>query len=109
MGTKARSVLIIPALLLLLIGVTLVRWNVHAAATNRYQEVKGWPKLPPGMELGEVAGVAVDKNGHVFVFHRPGRGFDLTASEKLKQPTGLEIDDGTWKLLASWGADTFLV
>ena len=83
--------------------------SVHAAPPNRYVEVKDWPKLPSGVELGEVAGVAVDMNGHVFVFHRPGRGFDLTATEKLKEPPVLEIDADTGKLIASWGANTFLV
>ena len=46
------------------------------AATLRYEEVKDWPRLPAGLQMGEAAGVAVDSNGHVFVFHRPGRGFD---------------------------------
>lgn len=79
------------------------------APTNRYVEVKNWPKLPPGVELGEVAGVAVDANGHVMIFHRPGRGFDLKESTKLTEPTVLEFDPDSGRLLSSWGADMFLV
>ena len=30
----------------------------------------GWPVLPQGWNFGEVAGVAADGKGHVFVFHR---------------------------------------
>jgi peptidylamidoglycolate lyase len=82
---------------------------LHAAPATRYEEVKDWPKLPANVVLGEVAGVAVDVSGHVFIFHRPGRGFDLTATEKIKEPTVLEIDADTGKLIASWGANTFLV
>ncbi len=80
-----------------------------AAPAMRYQEVKGWPSLPAGVQLGEAAGVAVDVNGHVFIFHRPGRGFDLKATTKLTEPTVLEIDANTGKLISSWGANMFLV
>lgn len=83
--------------------------DVSAATANKYEEVKDWPKLPAGVELGEVAGVAVDTNGHVLIFHRPGRGFDLKATEKLKEPTVIEIDPTTGKVIGSWGANMFLV
>ena len=72
------------------------------------EEVKDWPSLPPGVQLGEAAGVAVDVNGHVFVFHRPGRGFVLTEKTKLTEPTVFEIDANTGKLISSWGANTCL-
>src|SRR5207245_4719469 len=39
----------------------------------------------------------------------PGRGFDLTATEKLKEATVLEFDADTGKLIASWGRNMFLV
>jgi peptidylamidoglycolate lyase len=78
-------------------------------ATDRYEEVKGWPRLPPGLQLGECAGVASDANGHIFVFHRPGRGFETTATEKLTEPTVLEIDPDSGRLINSWGANMFLV
>jgi len=80
-----------------------------AAPAVRYQEVKDWPRLPPAVQLGEAAGVAVDVNGHVFVFHRPGRGFDTAATTKLTEPTVLEIDADSGTLIHSWGANMFLV
>jgi DNA-binding beta-propeller fold protein YncE len=80
-----------------------------AAAAARYEEVKAWPQLPPTIEMGEAAGVAVDMNNHVFVFHRPGRGFEPSATEPLKEPAVLEIDGDTGRLIRSWGANTFLV
>ena len=85
------------------------RLPIAALSTVRYQEVKDWPRLPAGVQLGEAAGVAVDMNGHVFVFHRPGRGFDTAATAKLTEPPVLEIDADAGTLINSWGANTFLV
>ena len=79
------------------------------AAAASYEEVKGWPRLPAGVEMGEAAGVAVDADGHVLVFHRPGRGFDTAATELLKEPAVLEFDPQDGRLIRSWGANTFLV
>ena len=79
------------------------------AATLRYEEVKTWPRLPAGVQMGEAAGVAIDTNGHVFVFHRPGRGFDTSATETLQEAAVLEIDADTGRLIHAWGANTFLV
>ena len=79
------------------------------AAAPAYEEAKGWPQLPAGFQMGEAAGVAVDADGHVLVFHRPGRGFDTAATELLKDPAVLELDPRDGKLIRSWGANTFLV
>src|SRR3954468_20777799 len=95
--------------LALAIGFATAALQLQAAPATRYEEVKDWLKLPAGVELGEVSGVATDRSGHVFVFHRPGRGFDLTAIEKIQKPTVLEIDGETGRLISSWGANTFLV
>ena len=85
------------------------RPQVVTASAVRYEEVKQWPNLPAGVQLGEAAGVAVDANGHVFVFHRPGRGFDTAATTKLTEPAVLEIDAGSGRLINSWGSNMFLV
>jgi len=109
MGAGIRAV---PALAAVGLIVTLLaggRAGAVAATVTRYEEVKGWPSLPPDVHLGEVAGVSVDSNGHVLIFHRPGRGFDLKETTKLTEPTVLEIDANTGKLLSSWGANLFLV
>jgi len=36
----------------------------------RYRIIKNWAKLPPGWEFGDVAAVGVDRNDHVYAFHR---------------------------------------
>src|SRR5262249_3428670 len=109
MISRIRAVL--PVTVLLLTGVLPVVMPQQAAAATvtKYEEVKNWPSLPPGLQMGETAGVAVDRNGHVFVFHRPGRGFDVKATTKLTEPAVLEFDPDTGKLISSWGANTFLV
>ena len=78
-------------------------------AVGLYEEVKNWPALPSDLQFGEVAGVDVDTHGHVFVFHRPGRGFEPGATELLEKAAVVELDAATGKVIASWGAKTFLV
>src|SRR5262245_43932581 len=80
-----------------------------APPANSYEEVKDWPRLPATVQLGEVSGVAIDTNGHVFVFHRPGRGFDPQATEVLKEHAILELDADSGNLLNSPGANIVLV
>ena len=74
-----------------------------------YEAVRDWPQLPRGLKMGETSAVAVDRNGHVFAFHRPGRGFEPDATALLTEPTVLQIGPDTGKLLNSWGANMFLV
>jgi peptidylamidoglycolate lyase len=90
-------------------ALALTAWSADGAPSSAYQEVKDWPRLPPGVQFGEVAGVDVDRHGHVFVFHRPGRGFEPTATELLEPPAVMMFDEKTGERLASWGARTFLV
>jgi peptidylamidoglycolate lyase len=109
---RARSVAgfaVVVAGLLIAFGGGRGRLHLDAASAVRYEEVKDWPKLPAGVQLGEVPGVDVDANGHVLIFHRPGRGFEPTATALLTEPAVLEVDADSGKLLASWGANMFLV
>jgi peptidylamidoglycolate lyase len=95
--------------LLSLALVVLTSFLAMPRAAGGYEEVKNWPALPADVQLGEVAGVDVDPQGHVFVFHRPGRGFEPGATDVLEKAAVLEIDAATGKLIAAWGARTFLV
>jgi peptidylamidoglycolate lyase len=105
---RAHRVFFVGLAALLIAAMPDLRHETFAAAV-RYEEVKNWPALPAGIEMGEAAGVAVGASGHVFVFHRPGRGFDTSAIEPLEQDAVLEIDDDTGQLIRSWGANRFLV
>ena len=55
--------------------------------TIRYQSVPDFLKLPPDLYLGEVAGVAVNSKGHVFVFSRgdtTGPAYGAAAAQLLE-------------------------
>ncbi len=45
-------------------------WAQQSAPEIPFDSVPDYPKLPPGMNFGEVPGVAVNSKGHVFVFTR---------------------------------------
>ncbi len=81
-------------------------------AAPRYAVDPYWPKVLPGnWQLGAVAGVAVDRRGHIWIIHRPG---SLSDDEKaasfnppraeccVAAPSVVEFDaEGT--VLRSWG------
>lgn len=108
MGRHAPRLLPLVAGIVAALAAASGRATVGAAAV-RYEAVTTWPRLPARVQMGEAAGVAVDRRGHVFVFHRPGRGFDTAATEVLQDPAVLEIDPDTGQLIRGWGAKTFLV
>lgn len=105
------------AILLALLAAT---WSASAASSSgttptrtvpvRYHVVHGWPRLPPGRDLGGVAGVDVDVNGDVFVFHRNGREWpssNVLSTKLIALPTVTVFDGQSGRILAEWGADTF--
>src|SRR5437016_5506089 len=53
-----------------------------------YESVPDFPKLPPGMNVGEVPGVAVNSKGHVYVFTRSnsatGPAYGAAAAQLLE-------------------------
>ena len=58
-----------------------------------FTPVPHWPDLPPGMELGDVAAVAVDDRDQVYLFNRGPHPMIVTTSEGA--------------FLRSWGEGTF--
>lgn len=73
---------------------------------TEFQVVADWPRLPAGYVLGQVAGVAVDSLGHVWIFHRATASFDN--EEPIREPTVAELDPDTGELLSTWGAGLFV-
>jgi peptidylamidoglycolate lyase len=73
-------------------------------------EVEGWaPRLAPEDTLGLVAGVAIDAQGRVVAFRRAGRPFSPAGETPIDRPAVLVLDPSDGTVLASWGADRFLV
>lgn len=114
-GLRGRVTLVLGTMAMSALGVVAVMPGGYGLAASaaapivRYEEVKDWPALPAAVPMGEAAGVAVDTSGHVFVFHRPGRGFDTAATKTLTASPVLEIDAESGRLIRAWGANTFLV
>jgi len=84
----------------------------HAQSIPKYKVDASWPKqLPNNWILGQIGGMAVDKDDHIWVLHRPR---SLTPDEAgaaqtppiadccLPAPAVLEFD-GDGNLLKSWG------
>jgi sugar lactone lactonase YvrE len=73
-----------------LVGLALLVSPAYAQSVPEipYESVANLLKLPPDMHLGEVAGVAVNSRGHIFVYSRGGSSqgpaFANTASQILE-------------------------
>ena len=76
-----------------------------------YQLVQNWPRLPNGLVLGQVAGLDVDSNGNVYVFHRAERfwGGEEIKLEFIASPTVLVLESETGEVIDQWGAETFVM
>jgi peptidylamidoglycolate lyase len=79
-------------------------------ALAEYELVKEWPAMAKDQEPGICAGVAVDAQNRVFVFHRGARVWKTPFPE---EPIGaavvLMLDGPTGKLIGQWGADQFIM
>ena len=83
-----------------------------AAATPHFRVAPFWPKpLPDNWILGQVAGVAVDRNDHIWIIHRPATLVD-DEREAMKTPPATRCCkaappvmefDAEGNLLRHWG------
>jgi len=73
------------------------------SAPNPYRTVTGWLKLPEGRVFGSTGGVAIDKNGHIWVAERCGaKGFVAASCAGSKLDPVFEFDE-TGKVLRNFG------
>jgi peptidylamidoglycolate lyase len=81
-----------------------------ALAQPQHTIVPDWPKLPEGQALGLCAGIGVDAQNRVFVFHRSGRKWSNPfPKEPIPAPTISVFDGPTGKRLATWGENRFIM
>ncbi len=77
---------------------------------TNYELVSGWPELSKGYMIGQPTGIGIDKNDHLFVFHRAGRMWSTPFPDSaISQNTVLELDNESGKILHSWGANYFIM
>jgi peptidylamidoglycolate lyase len=75
-----------------------------------YELVSGWPALATGYQLGQPTGIGIDKDDHIFIFHRAGRKWTTPFPDSLiAKNTVLELDNETGKIINSWGANYFIM
>ena len=92
------------------IAIFIVSLVTAAFAEPQHIVVPGWPKLPEGHVLGLCAGVGVDAQNRVFVFHRSGRKWSNPfPQETISQPTVSVFEGASGKLLATWGQNRFIM
>ena len=81
-----------------------------AFAQPQHEAVPDWPQLPERHVLGLCAGVGVDAQNRVFVFHRSGRKWSNPfPKEPIAKATMSVIDGATGRLLSSWGENKFIM
>ena len=81
---------------------------VVAGTASGYHVVHGWPLLPEGRILGNVAGVAVNSRNEVFVFDRGKRPWkEPLPTDPIAEPTIKVFDGKTGKLLREFGEAMF--
>lgn len=69
-------------------------WEVEESPKDmRYKAIEGWPTLPDGWNLGQVAGVAADTHGRYYIFHRGDKAPHLICFNRRGE------------VLKSWGKD----
>ena len=56
---------------------------VQTPAAPRFEVDPFWPKMPPGLILGQVSGITVDARDHVWIIQRP---WSLNSDEKATNP-----------------------
>ena len=75
-----------------------------------YELVNNWPELSKGYKLGQPTGIGIDKDDHIFVFHRAGRIWTKPFPDSvISKNTVLELDNESGKIINSWGANYFIM
>jgi hypothetical protein len=76
-----------------------------AAAAKRlpmFEVDKSWPKMPPGMKMGDPSSIAIDAQDNVWVLHRPRT---LKTEEIPTAAKPIVIFDSAGNFLRQWGGD----
>ncbi|MCX2745316.1 peptidyl-alpha-hydroxyglycine alpha-amidating lyase family protein [Mangrovivirga sp. M17] len=110
-----NSFLICTLVLLLTLSCTKSKDNREANREDtkgRYELVADWPNLPEGLVLGSPAGLGLDTEGNLMVFHRSSRRWDrdtISTLPLIPENTISTIDTNTGEILRSWGKNLFIM
>lgn len=97
-----------PRLFLVLATLCLFRLAARGA---EFQVIHGWPQLPEGDIIGQVAGIGCDSRGDVWVFHRGSRAWmaDPSKAGPIAEAAVYCFEGKSGKVRTKWGANTFLL
>lgn len=96
--------------ILLRVAMCLTASHFLTAAEPAYQVVPDWPTISDGRALGLCAGVGVDSQNRVYVFHRCGRVWATPfPTEPIDEATVSIFDGPSGRFLRSWGAGQFVM
>lgn len=98
-------------LVLCLSLILLGRWFVLRPMGSNYRANTSWPHLPEGFVLGQVTGIGVDSEEHVWIFARREKVWDAEPFDPsvILAPTVLGFDGQTGELLSAWGENRFVM
>ena len=77
--------------------------NRGAREAPRFEVDPRWPTIPDSVNMGEVSSVAVDRNDHVWILHRPDSGpavLEFDASGRYLRGWGGPADGYEWPAIA---------
>ena len=80
-----------------------VAQNRGASQAPRFEVDPLWPAIPASINMGEVSSVAVDRNDHVWILHRPDSGpavLEFDASGRYLRGGGGPADGYEWPAVA---------
>ncbi|HLX79926.1 MAG TPA: hypothetical protein VKS43_05015 [Burkholderiales bacterium] len=107
-----KKILLLSGALALLAACSGSPERMQAAGVPQYRVDPGWPRpLPSNWILGQVAGIAVDKNDNIWIVHRPSTLLDDEKGAQASPPATtcciaappvLQFDQAG-NLLRSWG------
>ena len=77
--------------------------NRGAREAPRFEVDPRWPTIPDSVSMGEVTSVAVDRNDHIWILHRPDSGpavLEFDASGRYLRGWGGPADGYEWPAIA---------
>lgn len=84
--------------------------NENRPSKSNYELVSTWPELSVNFKIGQPTGIGIDRDEHIFVFHRAGRKWTTPFPDTvISQNTVLELESESGKIIRSWGANYFIM
>ena len=94
---SSNSILNMKLFFAFLIATTIFSCNGKKASDKNsenqlnYELVNTWPELNKGYKLSQPTGIGIDKDDHIFVFHRTGRKWTTPFPDSVRSYTAIAL------------------